>query len=364
MPLPAVNPEQYASLLQAKCARVSDLLEPYCPPAPEIFPSNPLAYRMRAEFRMWHMDDHLDYVMFDPADPKTPVPVKSFPIACSHIQALMSPLRDALRKNAILRKKLFQLEFLSTSTGQTLVTLIYHRPLQNDWEDEAQILASNLDISIVGRSRKQKMVIGQDFVEEILPVDGRNFVYRQYEQSFTQPNAGVNTHMLEWACEQASSCSGDLLELYCGNGNFTLPLSRHFDRIVATEVSKSSVRAAHENIGANGIENIEIVRLSAEEVAQALRQERPFRRLAALAKPLHEYQLNTLFVDPPRAGLDEKTLTMAAGFDAIIYVSCNPITLQANLASLCASHQIARFALFDQFPYTDHMECGVLLCKK
>ncbi|MEM6582465.1 MAG: tRNA (uridine(54)-C5)-methyltransferase TrmA [Pseudomonadota bacterium] len=364
MPLPAVAPDQYASLLQAKCARVSSLLEPHCPPAPEIFPSDPLAYRMRAEFRMWHTDEHLDYVMFDPVDPKTPVPVKAFPIASARIQSLMPPLCDALRKNEVLRKKLFQVEFLSALTGQTLVTLVYHRPLQGDWEDEAQVLASHLDVSIVGRSRRQKIVIGQDFVQEVLPVHGRNFVYRQYEQSFTQPNAGVNIHMLEWACRQASSCSGDLLELYCGNGNFTLPLSQYFDRVVATEVSKSSVRAAQENISANSIENVEIVRLSAEEVTQALRQERPFRRLAALATPLHEYRLNTLFVDPPRAGLDEKTLTMAMGFETILYISCNPETLQANLASLCASHQIASFALFDQFPYTEHMECGVLLCKK
>ncbi len=52
---------------------------------------------------------------------------------------------------------------------------------------------------------------------------------------------------------------------------------------------------------------------------------------------------------------------MVAGFDAIIYISCNPETLEKNLASLCDTHQIKRFALFDQFPYTHHMECGVFL---
>ncbi|MEM8562761.1 MAG: tRNA (uridine(54)-C5)-methyltransferase TrmA [Pseudomonadota bacterium] len=364
MPLPAVRPEQYGALLNAKCARVKDLLEAYSPPTPEVFASEALAFRMRAEFRMWHRGDGLDYVMFDPDDPRNPIPVESFPIACTPIQQKMSPLRDRLTKTKILRNKLFQVEFLSSLAGDTLITLIYHRPLGSEWENEARTLAAQLGVAIVGRSRKQKIVVGKDFVEEILPVTGRNFFYRQYEQSFTQPNAGINIKMLEWACEQASICSGDLLELYCGNANFTLPLSRHFEYVVATEVAKTSVRAARENVAANEIENVEIVRLSAEEVVQALRQERPFRRLAALPKPLHEYELNTLFVDPPRAGLDDKTVAIAAGFNTVLYISCNPMSLQANLETLCATHNVASFALFDQFPYTDHMECGVLLQRK
>ena len=52
---------------------------------------------------------------------------------------------------------------------------------------------------------------------------------------------------------------------------------------------------------------------------------------------------------------------MAAGFDALLYISCNPHTLAGNLERLCGSHTVRRFALFDQFPYTDHMECGMLL---
>ena len=52
---------------------------------------------------------------------------------------------------------------------------------------------------------------------------------------------------------------------------------------------------------------------------------------------------------------------MAAGFPSILYISCNPDTLAANLEALCQTHRPQAFALFDQFPYTDHMECGVLL---
>jgi tRNA (uracil-5-)-methyltransferase len=316
---------------------------------------------MRAEFRVWHDGDALNYVMFKPEDRKTPVVITHFPIACTAIQALMPTLLEHLQANEPLRTRLFQAEFLSTLAGETIVTLVYHRKLDDQWQQQAESLAAILDIRIVGRSRKQKCVVGQDYVTEELTVNETTFRYRQIEQSFTQPNAAVNTHMIEWACSQSGGQNGDLLELYCGNGNFTLPLAQHYDTVIATELSKTSVRAAQHNIQDNDLNNIQLIRLSAEEVSEAMRGEREFRRLQSLPRPLCEYALNTVFVDPPRAGLDSATLTMVSGFDTILYVSCNPETLATNLNTLCQSHKIAAFALFDQFPYTHHMECGVRL---
>jgi len=364
MPLSAVDPARYGELLSEKSARVIAMLAPYSPPAPSVYPSVPTGFRMRAEFRMWHEGDALDFVMFRRDDRTTPVPIDQFPIGCERIQQLMPELKQSLRGNPALRRKLFQVEFLSTLAGDTLVTLIYHRKLDEEWQTAATALAMKLQVSIVGRSRKQKLVIGETYVREILTVQDRDYRYNQYEQAFTQPNALVNTAMLTWACERSAELSGDLLELYCGNGNFTLPLSRHFDNVIATELSKTSVRAARENLAANEIANVEIIRLSAEEVTQAINGEREFRRLGELPRPLSQYKLRTLLVDPPRAGLDTQGVAMAARFPAILYISCNPQTLAQNLAVLCQSHRIEHFALFDQFPYTDHMECGVLLLHK
>ena len=361
MPLSRVEPQRYTELLEQKTAAVSALLARFEPPAAHIYPSAPTGFRMRAEFRMWHEGDALDYVMFRPEEPKVPVPITDFPIACERIHQLMPILRQRIKDDPRLRHKLFQVEFLATLAGDTLVTLVYHRRLESDWEIAAGKLAADLGVSLVGRSRKQKVVLGREFVEECLPIHGRKFHYRQYEQAFTQPNAGLNTRMIEWACDQAAELDGDLLELYCGNGNFTLPLSRHFDNVIATELAKSSIRAARENLLANSIDNIQMIRLSAEEVTQAINGEREFRRLAELPRPLGEYDLRTLFVDPPRAGLDHHTEQMAARFPTIIYISCNPQTLAQNLEHLCKTHSIGSFALFDQFPYTDHMECGVFL---
>ena len=88
------------------------------------------------------------------------------------------------------------------------------------------------------------------------------------------------------------------------------------------------------------------------------------RRLAELPKPLQQYDLRTVFVDPPRAGLDDSTTAMVSQFESIIYISCNPQTLAENLQTLNRTHVVEHFAMFDQFPYTDHMECGALLVRR
>jgi len=364
--LSRIQPTHYEELLTGKVKEVTELLAQFAPPDPQIFPSSPTGFRLRAEFRMWHEGHDINYVMFRRGEPTIPIVITDFPIASEKIQILMPILREKLKANEVLHRKLFQVEFLSSLSGDLLVTLIYHRKLYKDWEHAAQVLAIDLQseapsVSIIGRSRGQKLVIGKDFVQEVLPIHGQNYRYRQYEQSFSQPNGDVNIRMIEWACEQASALRGDLLELYCGNGNFTVPLSQHFDNVIATELSKVSIHAARANLQDNNIDNVQLVRLSAEEVTQAFNEERIFRRLRELPKPLKQYDLNTLLVDPPRTGLDEHTVIMASRFQTIIYISCNPQTLAEDLQSLHNSHTIKHFALFDQFPYTDHMECGVLL---
>lgn len=316
---------------------------------------------MRAEFRVWHEGEALDFVMFDREAPKIPVSITEFPIASKSIQAVLAPLKNALQANPTLRSKLFQVEFLSTQSGEVLVTLIYHRQLDSIWEVEARALAERLNVLLIGRSRRQKVTLTQDWVEETLTINTKSYRYKQPEQAFIQPNASVNECMIEWAMEHISSPDHDLLELYCGIGNFTIPLATQFRRVLATEVSKVATRAAGDNLALNGVSNVEFARLSAEEMTVAMAGTRSFRRLAALQHPLEDYKLQTVFVDPPRAGLDPDTLSLAKGFDEILYISCNPLTLLDNLDVLTKTHSIKALAFFDQFPYTPHLECGVHL---
>ena len=359
MPLPVVDPTRYESQLTEKLAALRADFAALNAPEPLVFRSAPSHYRLRAEFRIWKNDGRIDYVMFDPAQPQQPIPLEQFAAASPRINTLMPPLRELIQADDILRHRLFQIEFLTTLSGDALLTLIYHKPLNDEWREAASRLREQIGVDIIGRSRGQKIPLDRDWVQETLHVNGRDWFYRQYEGSFTQPNGGTNQHMLEWASAQANNLGGDLLELYCGNGNFTLPLSLHFGKVLATEIAKSSIAAAQHNLALNHIDNVAMARLSSEEISTALSGGRAFRRLRDIDLP--SYQFSTLLVDPPRMGLDPVTLNLATRFDNILYISCNPLTLRENVAALQGSHRIDSFAVFDQFPYTHHLECGVLL---
>ena len=362
MPLPTFDPTQYETQLAAKVARFKEDFADFDLPAPAIHRSAPLHYRLRAEFRIWHHGDDLDYAMFDPENPKRPVLMADFPAACERICSAMPRLKSLLLGNELLRKRLYAVDFLATLSGELLVTLIYHRKLDEAWQAAAQGLAEALPARIIGRSRGQKLVLDRDWVLESFDLDGRKLHYQQHENAFSQPNGGVNRQMLSWACQQAAGLGGDLLELYCGNGNFTMALAPMFDKVLATEVSKTSVHAAQYNRDANDIDNLHIVRMASEELSAALSGRETFRRLQDI--DLAAYRFSTIFVDPPRSGLDANTLELAAGFDNILYISCNPETLRANVAALKGTHRIVAAAVFDQFPYTHHLECGVLLQRR
>ena len=357
-----INPAQYAEQLRAKVARLQALLAPFDAPAPQVFESPREHYRLRAEFRLWREGGQRHYAMFAPGDNRTPILIEQFPVASERINALMPLLKAAWQADEALGHKLFQVEFLTTLAGDALITLCYHRPLGDEWEAAARGLAASLGVSLIGRSRGQRLVIGRDYVTEAFTVAGRTFTYRQPEGAFTQPNGTVCGHMLGWAYEALGERDDDLLELYCGNGNFTLPLATRVRKALATEISKTSVAAALHNLADNGVNNVELVRLSAEELTQALSGVREFRRLQGV--DLSSYNFGTVFVDPPRAGMDPDTCELTRRFDSILYISCSPETLAVNLEQLSSSHRIERCALFDQFPYTHHMEAGVLLVRR
>ena len=357
-----LDPSSYTQQLDEKVARLRALLAPFDAPEPAVFDSPREHYRLRAEFRLWREDGERHYAMFAPGEKHVPILIDSFPIASQRINELMPRLKAAWQADAALSNKLFQVEFLTTLDGDAMVTLCYHRPLDEHWQRAAEQLASDLGVSIIGRSKGKRVVIGRDYAVEALEVAGRTFRYRQPEGAFTQPNGTVNQKMLNWAYEALGPRDDDLLELYCGNGNFTLPLATQVRKVLATEISKTSVAAALHNLDDNSVDNVTLVRLSAEELTEALNEVRPFRRLQGI--DLKAYDFGSVFVDPPRAGMDVDTCELTRRFDNILYISCNPETLAANIEQLHDTHRVAKCALFDQFPYTHHMESGVLLVRR
>lgn len=362
MPLQHIQPAEYATQLREKVAQFTQDFAPFGIAAPEVICSEPLHYRLRAEFKICHENRRVDYAMFAAADPKLPVVIDDFPVAVKAIGDMMPRLREQLNASNTVRDGLNQVDFLATLSGQLMITLIYNQPIGTRWEAAAQRLAAALEVQLIGRSRGRKLVVERDWLLEEFELNGRQLRYQQIEGSFSQPNGGVNRQMLAWACQQASQLGGDLLELYCGNGNFTVALAPYFSRVLATEVAKSSVQAALYNLEANGIDNVALARLSSADISAAIAGSRSFTQLQDI--DLKQYQFSTLFVDPPRSGLDAETLALASRFEHILYISCNPQTLLENVAALDATHQVVATALFDQFPYTPHLESGLLLTRR
>ena len=144
----------------------------------------------------------------------------------------------------------------------------------------------------------------------------------------------------------------DLLELYCGCGGFTLPLASKFNKVFATENNRHSIRLLKESIALNKLSNIEIARLSDDETASALANERPFRRLENI--DMQSYEFSHILVDPPRAGLSDQTISLSKQFKKMIYISCNPETFLRDIVKL--DRKIESIGIFDQFANTKHLE--------
>lgn len=350
----------YEAQLEHKLSAVREAFAPLYGGEITVCRSPEQQFRSRAEFKIYHDEGGMSYAM-NRLDRQGMVKIASCGIVSPAIASVMGPLLGAISDLGI-GKKLFGADFLASGKGEVLVSLLYHRKLDEEWTAQARILEQKIGVRVIGRSRGQKIVLSQDYVTETLSIGGRDYRYIHIENSFTQPNARVNEQMVGWSLKQLEGIGGDLLELYCGAGNFTIPFASKFDRVLATEISKASIHAAKQNMELNGVTNIDFVRLSAEEFTQALDRVRPFRRMEGIN--LEEYRLKTLFVDPPRAGLDEAACAFASRFDHLLYISCNPETLRRDLEILEKSHTVEAMAAFDQFPYTHHLEMGVKLTKR
>ncbi|MCT7601030.1 tRNA (uridine(54)-C5)-methyltransferase TrmA [Aliarcobacter butzleri] len=330
----------------------------------DIIKSNESNFRNRAEFRIWwekgeNNKEILSYAMND--FKKNILKINSCEMVSFHIKELMPKLIDELQNDLELSFKLFAVEFLGSSTKDMLVTLIYHKKLEESWIQKAKEIEKRLNIKIIGRSKKQRLVLTNDYINETLNISNQNFFFAYEENGFTQPNTNVNVQMIEWVLENTKNSSKDLCELYCGGGNFTIPLSTKFKKVLATEISKTSIKSALRNCSLNKIESISFIRMSAEDFVQALNKVRAFNRLKDIN--LDDYEFDTIFMDPPRSGLDNTTRNLAKDFENIIYISCNPETLHRDLEELTKTHKIEKFALFDQFAFTNHIESGVILRK-
>src|SRR5690554_2936822 len=171
-----IDSRLYKQQLSEKVERLAAMLAPFAAPQLEVFESPTTHYRMRAEFRVWHEGNDLYYIMFDP-DTREKIRMDDFPVASHLINTLMPAVLDYVRERPVLRQKMFQVEFLSSTNNQALISLLYHRQLDAQWEQQARDMKAHLqqfgDIELVGRARKQKVCIDKDWITETLTIENR-----------------------------------------------------------------------------------------------------------------------------------------------------------------------------------------------
>lgn len=175
-------------------------------------------------------------------------------------------------------------------------------------------------------------------------VDGLNLEF--LPSDFTQVNMAINAAMVRQAIEQLRIEPGDsVVDLYCGIGNFSLPIARQAGRVVGFEGDRALVARAGANATRNGITNASF---AVADLAMS-----PNLIAPALAKAVK------VLLDPPRTGAAE--ILKTADFrriERLVYVSCNPMTLARDVGLLTRQHgfTLAAAGVMDMFPHTAHVE--------
>ncbi|NKB32055.1 MAG: 23S rRNA (uracil(1939)-C(5))-methyltransferase RlmD [Pseudomonadales bacterium] len=166
-----------------------------------------------------------------------------------------------------------------------------------------------------------------------------------HPMDFTQVNAEINRSIVSRAVSMLNLTDEDVvLDLFCGLGNFTLPIAKHCQAVVGIEGSEEMVKRGQENAEHNGIDNAEFFAadLTANIDAKAWLKQ-PFTKI---------------LLDPPRSGALEIISQIAKlGANKILYISCNPATLARDAAELIArGYKLNSVGVMDMFPHTTHVE--------
>lgn len=191
-----------------------------------------------------------------------------------------------------------------------------------------------------------------EYLSYSLPEYGVRFEF--HPTDFTQINSSINPLMvhqaLEWMDLQASD---QVLDLFCGLGNFSLPMSKFCAKVIGIEGSETMVQRAYQNAKTNELSNLEFHAANLDDVA-------------AVQKTL-KGRFNKILIDPPRSGALEIVKQIdALNPQRIVYVSCNPVTLARDTDILVneKGYVLKKAGVLDMFPHTAHVESMALFEKE
>lgn len=207
---------------------------------------------------------------------------------------------------------------------------------------EKPVILNPEDYKIVGIVLNDKCIYGQDnFMEKI-----NNLFFTVSYNSFFQVNNYINLELFNLIKENIVGKT--VLDLYSGVGTLSIVTSKVVDKVYSIEVIPNAVKNALINAKINKCDNINFILGKVEDKIGFIND-----------------KIDTIIVDPARAGLDKKTIEVINNIcpQRIIYVSCDTQSLANNLVDL-ANYEIKKFYILDMFSYTYHIECFCILDRK
>ena len=367
----ALDADAYEDALARKVAEIARAFAPFVDVSrARVARSEFVEFRSRVRFQVVRdVDGASRYAMWDKGAPT--VMVDDFPMARRAIRDVMGRLLREASAVATLRDGLEATHFLcGVAEGKVLATLVYSTPIDVDaWTLAARRLLATkfagVSLELMGRSKGVVAKTGDDFVREEYELgDGSVLNYKHTEGAFSNPNRTITIATMDFLREAVKKFSRRkmLLELYCGNANHTCALASVFERVVAVEINPVLVDAARESLDMNSVSNVDVILSPSESVAKSLLRGE-FKDAAGATIRVEDF--DAVLVDPPRAGLDADTLALVSRVDHVLYVSCGPENLLANIRDgLDATHAVDDFIVLDHFPWTRHIEVAVSMRKR
>jgi 23S rRNA (uracil1939-C5)-methyltransferase len=268
-------------------------------------------------------------------------------------EILLGPLANlpqelaALTETLSIREKIPQVELAAGDTATALVFRVLEPPAAQDLEKLAAFGAERgLQIFLQSGGPETVRALREDYAPLQYSVDEGRIVMQFGPCDFLQINRDINVSMVAAAMNLLQPTAQDsALDLFCGLGNFTLPLARRVHRVVGVEGDLGLVQKARANAARNAIGNCEFAVENLFEPA----------KFGAWAGARYDLVL----LDPPRAGAAELLGGMAQWRPRrVVYISCHPGSLARDAGILVAEHgfTLTDAGVMDMFPHTTHVE--------
>ncbi|MDF7631349.1 23S rRNA (uracil(1939)-C(5))-methyltransferase RlmD [Pantoea sp. Taur] len=314
----------------------------------EIISGNTWGYRRRARLGLqWQPKQQRLQMGFRQAASNDLVELTQCPILVPELEALLQPLHQCLSSLQAARR-LGHVELVLADNGPVMV--LRH----------LDALSAGDRVKLERFSHEhQLMLYLADGSEHLQPLGDYAPFYQSFDlkltfspQDFIQVNDGVNQQMVTKAIEWLDLQPEDrVLDLFCGMGNFTLPVGKFVQNAVGVEGVAALVHQAAYNAELNNLKNVRFFQHNLEEdVAH---------------QPWAAQGFNKVLLDPARAGAaGVMSHIVKLAPQRVVYVSCNPTTLaRDSQALLSAGYHLERVAMLDMFPHTSHLESMVLFSK-